>query len=106
MNYQSVNKRMDTVEEKVVKQLERTLDKLATLTEMQNDQGRALAAVQAQQKDAGGRLTQLEHKVHQLQLHGGSSTADTEGGAKQPALTLGDGTTIRPQQRHSRKQET
>eukprot|EP00439_Symbiodinium_sp_Y106_P029447 s3659_g3.t1 len=86
---QSVNKRMDSVEEKVGKQLERTLEKLAAMTDVQNDQGRTLATVQAEQKETGGRLTQLEQKVHQLQLHGGSSTADTEGGVKQPALILG-----------------
>ncbi|CAE7528629.1 unnamed protein product [Symbiodinium sp. CCMP2592] len=86
---QSVNRRMDTVEEKVGKQLERTLEKLAAMTDTQAEQGRAIAAVQAEQKDTGGRLAQLEQKVHQLQLHGGSSTADTEGGMKQPALILG-----------------
>ncbi|CAE7205709.1 unnamed protein product [Symbiodinium sp. CCMP2592] len=89
---QSVNKRMDTVEEKVGKQLERTLEKLAAMTDTQAEQSRVIAAVQAEQKETGGRLTQLEQKVHQLQLHGGSSTADTEGGGhgmKQPALILG-----------------
>ncbi|CAE7345136.1 CABP1 [Symbiodinium sp. CCMP2592] len=86
---QSVNKRMDTVEEKVGNQLQRTLEKLAALTESQADQGRTLATVQADQREQGSRLTQLEQKVHQLQLHGGSSTADTEGGLKQPALIMG-----------------
>ncbi|CAE7492290.1 unnamed protein product [Symbiodinium sp. CCMP2592] len=86
---QSVNKRMDTVEEKVGNQLERTLEKLAALTDSQAEQGRAIAAVQADQQATGGRLTQLERKVQQLQLQGGSSTADTEGGSKQPALIFG-----------------
>ena len=51
-------------------------------------QGQALAAVQAEQKEAGGRLQQLEEKVQHLQLRGGSSTADTDGGAPNKALIL------------------
>ena len=86
---QSVNHRMDAVEEKVGKQLEKTIDKLAQLTDHQSQQGQAITEVRAEQKEVSGRLQQLEQKVQHMQLHGGSSTADTEGGAKQPVLILG-----------------
>ena len=86
---QSVNRRMDAVEDRVGKQLDKAIDKLAQLTDTQMQQGQALAAVQSEQREAGGRLQQLEQKVQHLQLHGGSSAADTEGGTKQPALILG-----------------
>ena len=68
---QSVNARMDTVEEKVGKQLERTLERLAQLNNGQQEQGKAIAILQSERKEAGG-MQSSSRKCNRSSCTGGA----------------------------------
>ncbi|CAE7660103.1 BBS7 [Symbiodinium sp. CCMP2592] len=84
-----INQRMDRVETGVTAQLERTLERLAAITNQQAEQQRVVETIQGEQYSMSARLQALENKVQVIQSTGASSTADTDFGGRKPALIMG-----------------
>ena len=85
-----IGARMDRVETGVTAQLERTLERLQTITAQQRDQQQTVEAIQGNQQRMNARLQTLEAKVQTLQQSGTGSTVDTESGGRKPALQRRD----------------